>query len=223
MKQSFKHKNKIKITDILLGIVFALFFISISVVAVVNFRPLYYLDINLLNIADTSGYSINIIKENYNTLIDYCSPFFQGPLNFPTLTSSANGLQHFDEVKNIFVVFYYLAAFTFILILVIIIYKKKKQDTTYLVVSSITTIVLPIIVALASLINFDATFIIFHKIFFRNDYWYFDSELDPIITLLPQAYFLHCVVFIIACILIGSLSLFLASVLAKRKILRIKD
>lgn len=210
-------KNRIKLTDSLIGAIFTLFFLSVAVISVVNFRPLYYFDIKALNIVADSGYSVDIIKENYNALIDYCSPFFQGGLTFPSFPSSANGLQHFDEVKNIFVLFYYIAAVTFILLLAIILYKKKKHDTSYLFVSSLTTILLPIVVAAACMINFDTTFILFHKIFFRNDLWYFDPNLDPIIMILPQNFFLHCAIFIISCILIGSLCLFIAAKTVKKR------
>lgn len=210
-------KKKFKITDLLIGIVFTLFFLSIGVIGVINFRPLYYFDIDALNIESSSGLSEEIIKENYDALIDYSSPFFHGDLEFPSLSASEYGLLHFEEVKDIFVLFYYLAGFTFILLLATILYKRKKRDTSYLLVSSITSIVFPIMVALACVINFDTTFVVFHKIFFRNDYWYFDPELDPVITILPQSFFLHCAIFIIACILLGSLCLFLFSKYRSKK------
>jgi integral membrane protein (TIGR01906 family) len=40
---------------------------------------------------------------------------------------------------------------------------------------------------------------------FRNDYWIFDEATDPVIMILPDAFFLHCAVMIILLILIGSL------------------
>lgn len=45
----------------------------------------------------------------------------------------------------------------------------------------------------------------FHKIMFRNDYWLFDEALDPVIKILPDAFFFHCAVMIILLILFGSL------------------
>lgn len=52
--------------------------------------------------------------------------------------------------------------------------------------------------------NYDA-FTMFHEIMFRNDYWIFDEATDPVIMILPDAFFLHCAVMIILLILIGSL------------------
>lgn len=209
--------KRFKISDILIGIIFTFFFLSLGIVSVINFRPLYYMDVNLLHIAETSGYSKDVIIENYNALIDYCSPFFHGELSFPSLASSTNGSIHFAEVKDIFVFFYYILLFTTILVAIIIIYKQKRKNYSYLFVSSIVCIVLPIIVGGLCAISFDKTFILFHKLFFDNDYWMFDPYLDPVINILPEAFFLHCAIFIILFILIGSFILWFVSYRIKRK------
>lgn len=203
--------KKIKITDIGIGLLFALFFISAGVILAVNFRPLYYYDIKHLNIEKTSGIEASVIKENYDVLIDYNSPFYKGKLEFPTLPSSAPALEHFKEVKHIFVSFYYIFAVTALLLLAVILYKRKVKDYTYLFPSGITVLALPLIIALACAINFDQLFIVFHKIFFRNDYWLFDPATDPIINLLPDTFFLHCLLLILGIILVGSLCLILLS------------
>lgn len=203
--------KRFKFTDILIGIVFTLLFISIGVIAAVNFRFIYYLDISRLNIAETSGIDRQVIIENYNALIDYNSPFFKGGLKFPTLPASASGLQHFSEVKNIFVSFYFIGIISLIAAIIIIIYKKRKRDQSYLLVSSITVLVVPAVAALGCAINFDAAFVIFHKIFFRNNYWLFDPVTDPVITILPDTFFLHELIVIIAFVVLGSLILYLFS------------
>lgn len=202
--------RKFKITDILIGFVFTLLLISIGVIAAVNFRFIYYKDIDNLNISKTSGLEKEVIIENYNTLIDYNSPFYKGDLKFPSLPSSPEALQHFIEVKNIFTAFYYIAAITIIISLIVIFYKHRKKENSYLLVSSITVLVIPIIAALGSFINFDALFILFHKIFFRNDFWLFNPITDPVITILPDTFFLHSLLVIIAFILLGSILLLIA-------------
>ena len=209
--------RKFKVTDILIGIVFTLLFVSIGVIAAVNFRFVYYLDIANLDIVKTSGIESEVIVNNYDALIDYNSPFFKGELQFPNLPASPEGLQHFKEVKNIFVSLYYIGIITLILSLIIIIYKARKKDSSYLLVSSITVLVLPTLVVIGCAINFDAAFVIFHKIFFRNNYWLFDSNTDPIITILPDTFFLHSLLVIIAFVLLGSLILFISSHFGKNK------
>jgi integral membrane protein (TIGR01906 family) len=180
----------------------------VGVIITINFRPLYYLDVNLLNIEQTSGYGKSEILENYNTLIDYSSPFFRGDLNFPTLGASQAGLKHFEEVKNIFTSFYILAAVTLLAAVIIIIYKAKRKDYSYMPVSSLTTILLPSVLGLLMLMNFDKAFIIFHKLFFRNDLWLFDPETDPVIMILPDTFFLHCAMMIILIVILCSVCLY---------------
>lgn len=209
--------KKVKPSNILIGFIFTLFFISIGVIAALNFRFIYYYDIGHLNISETSGYDVERIKENYDALIDYNSPFFTGKLEFPSLPASPEGIQHFVEVKNIFVSFYYIFALSTVLLVAIIFYKKRKKDTSYLLISSITVVVLPIIILLACSINFDATFVIFHKIFFRNDFWLFDPLTDPVINILPDTFFLHSLLVIVFFVLSGSLLLFLLSRYLKKK------
>ena len=41
-----------------------------------------------------------------------------------------------------------------------------------------------------------------HRIFFRNDYWIFDAETDPVIRMLPEEFFLHCGLLIILLVLL---------------------
>lgn len=218
--------KKSKFTNVLIGILFTLAFLSIGVVASLNFRFIYYLDVDILNLPQTSGYSKEVILENYNALIDYNSPFFKGELKFPSLPASTNGIIHFQEVKNIFVSFYYIGLISILALAVIIFYKHKKRDYRYLRVSAITVLVVPIITAICVALNFDATFVIFHKIFFRNDYWLFDPVTDPVINILPDTFFLHCLIVIILFIIVGSMILFSASRIVdnrRRKSLLIKN
>lgn len=209
--------RRFKITDLLIGLVFTILFISLGVVFTINFRPLYYLDVELLNIPETSGYPKEEVIDNYDALIDYSSPFYKGNLSFPTLTASTSGIQHFEEVKDIFVAFYFLGAFSLICSATIVVYKSQKRDISYLAVSSIIAIILPVIVGLLLAVDFDTSFLIFHKMFFSNDYWIFDPITDPVINILPSAFFLHCALLIIGFILLGSLILYLVYLNLKRR------
>lgn len=208
--------KRFKITDILIGIIFTLLFISIAVVITINFRPLYYMDIDRLNIVEDSGFSKDVIVENYNALIDYSSPFFRGDLIFPTLAASESGLKHFEEVKNIFTSFYILGSITLILGIIIIIQKAKNKDFSYLLVSAITAIILPLVLGIYMYLDFDRAFVIFHKIFFNNDLWIFDPETDPVITILPDTFFMHSAILIISIVFLFS-AVFAAVYIWKRK------
>ena len=102
-----------------------------------KFRPLYYLDMGLLNISQTSGYSEEEIRANYDVLIDYNSIFGPDTLEFPTLPMSETGEIHFEEVKVIFVNVQILCIVTFILGLAGILWQRRKKDWRYLKYASI--------------------------------------------------------------------------------------
>ena len=210
-----------KLIDLFIGLVFTLLFISIAVVFTINFRPLYYLDVKLLNIEALSGLSKTDILMNYNALIDYSSPFFRGDLIFPTLQASESGLSHFKDVKNIFTFFYGLGAFTFVLGILFIIWKHKKREYQYLLVSSIMAIVVPLLLAVYMAINFDQAFIVFHKIAFRNNDWLFDPVTDPVIYILPDTFFMHCALLIIFVVILFSIA-FASVYFYKRRYFSIK-
>lgn len=198
--------KRFKPTDLLIGLIFTLLFISIAVIITINFRLLYFMDVKLLHIEAASGLAKDTILKNYNALIDYCSPFFRGDLKFPTLPASESGLKHFAEVKVLFIDFYIMGAITLIAGIVIILHKSKKRDYSYLLVSSIMAVVLPILLGLFMALNFDRTFILFHKIFFHNSDWLFDPVTDPVILILPEAFFMHCAVLIVFLVILFSIA-----------------
>lgn len=189
---------------ILSGLTLTFFLISFSVMAVLNFRPLYYFDIGHLNISQTSGYSEEEIRENYDALIDYNN--FWGPdrLEFPTLAMSENGRTHFEEVKVIFIALEYSAIVCGILSVGIILWMHKKREREYLLYTSILSIALPIILGIGIAVNWEWFFVTFHHIFFQNDYWIFYADTDPVITILPDAFFMHCAIAILAMVILGS-------------------
>ena len=213
-----RNKSKlVTLQNIFIGILFLIFFISLGVIIAINFRPLYYANIKWLNLERTTGLTADIIRMNYDALIDYNSPFYSGELSFPTLPASASGLFHFVEVKQIFMFFYIAGIVSLVLLIGFIIYKKRKDDYQYLLTSSITTVVIPFILFILCMINFNAVFLIFHKIAFRNDDWLFDPMTDPIINLLPEAFFMQCAFIIIGFVIIGSLLLYAFYLYHKRK------
>jgi integral membrane protein (TIGR01906 family) len=179
------------------------------------------MDINLLNIEASSGLPKEVILDNYNALIDYCSPFFTGGLVFPTLAASQSGIQHFVEVKNIFNAFFLLGGVTLVLAVIIIMQKAKKNDISYFIVSGITAVVLPLLLGFYMYLDFDRAFLLFHKLFFNNDYWLFDPSTDPVITILPDTFFLHCAIMIIVIVLLLAAT-FIGIYLFKRRHLSIK-
>jgi integral membrane protein (TIGR01906 family) len=192
------------IIDVVTAFVLFLFILSFSVVFTLNFRPLYYMDIEKLGIEERSGIPEEEIRENYDVLIDYNSMFNDEELEFPTLAMSETGKIHFEEVKVIFVMFQKMALVTAILGLFLILVQRKKKPKRYLKYTGIITVLLPALLGGAMALNWDKAFVVFHKIAFDNDYWIFDAKTDPVITILPDTFFFHCAAMILGLVVAGS-------------------
>ncbi len=186
---------------------FTFSFIILSVYFTLLFKPLYYTDINVLNIEASTNINKEDLKANYDYLITYLTNNKTEEFNLPTLPSSDHGKIHFKEVKVIFDKLKVMLVFSVLISMLGIFINKRKKKIKYLLTSSIVLIVLPITLLIPFLINFDRSFTIFHEIFFNNDYWLFDPSTDPIITILPQDFFFHCSLLIIFCIIIISMTL----------------
>ncbi len=194
------------IPQIIMSLVAAIFFISFAVTVTLHFRQLYYRDVDKLDIPGTSGYSKEICIRNYDVLIDYNS--FTGPeeLIFPDLAMSETGRIHFEEVKNIFLIFEAAAVITGIAFVSgsVYIFRKKKKHS-YLLWAGLIDIIIPAALALFIYLNWDRFFVFMHSILFNNDYWIFDETTDPVIKILPDTFFEHAAIMIISIVLILSL------------------
>ena len=196
---------KSKLTKLTLSIILTLTIISLAVVLTLACKPLNYLDIHALHIPETTGCTISEIKANYDAVIDYCLSFGNAPLEFPTFPMSEGGRIHFEEVKNIFNLFKYMVIGGTLASTAGILWMRRKHCYGYLKLTAILTVALPAIIGAAVALNWDRTFVTFHEIAFNNDYWLFDPATDPVINILPDAYFLHCAVMILLLVILGSL------------------
>ena len=97
------HRKNSPIFGILTGIAGFFFLLTCSVVLVLNFRPLYYYDVQSLHLSEETGLSEETICRNYDVLIDY-NLFWKGEdtLTFPDFPMSEQGRIHFREVETYF-------------------------------------------------------------------------------------------------------------------------
>ncbi|WP_343208197.1 TIGR01906 family membrane protein [Anaerolentibacter hominis] len=202
-------KQKPCISNMGFGIGFLVFSLSVGVIFILLFRPFYYLEMKLLDIPGSSGLSAAEIRSNYRVLMDYLLPFTGGELAFPTLKASAGGLKHFAEVKQLIRFVYAAALGSGILLSAGILRRRKKRDYSYLKTSARMMAALPVLLGLAFILRFSTVFSVFHRIFFRNDLYLFDPAIDPVILILPETFFMHCGLVILAVVLTGSFSLWL--------------
>ncbi|MBY1673817.1 TIGR01906 family membrane protein [Clostridioides difficile] len=202
-----------------LNVFFSVCISIVIIVGVINFtvgfKQLYYFDIDYLNISELSGLSKDDIKLNYDYLIDYNLNKNVSEFKLPTLKSSPQGKIHFEEVRNIFQNINKLAKLLLVVSLVGIILSVKNKNIKILKTTSITLIIMPLLLTVPILLNFEKSFIIFHKLLFRNDYWIFNPDLDPVINILPEEFFFHSGMMILILILLVSILLFVMYKLCK--------
>lgn len=200
MQTLFTNRKK----DIVLALLLTICIICFAVIVTIFFKQLYYFDIDYLNIAKYTGLSKDVIKENYDILIQYQSIFYQGTLNMPNFAMSTTGRIHFEEVKRVFEVIQITFVVTGLISGLMIYQNIKQKEYRFLQLTSIFSVGIPTIIGFLAALDFDRAFVIFHDIVFRNDYWIFDYTTDPVITILPESFFMHCFMMIILIVILIS-------------------
>lgn len=217
-KVAYALKEKtLTVSNIIFSLLLMLLFISFSVVATLNFRQLYYFDIDYLDIPAYSGLDEDAIRQNYDVLIDYNSMFYDGELEFPSLIMSENGRIHFQEVKNIFVGLQYVLIADLLVCAALLAIHIRKKSFAFLKLTGIITIAVPALLGILIAVNWRWVFVTFHQIAFNNDYWIFDSATDPVIDMLPNEFFMHCALMILALVVLcAALCLAFGTILTRK-------
>lgn len=197
-----------KILNVIFSICFSIFIITTAINCTVSFKQLYYYDIDKLNIPKLSNLSKEEIKLNYDYLIEYNLSKNVDEFEMPTIKSSNQGKIHFEEVRDIFQNVNKISRICLIISLIGIIIGIKNKDIKILNYTSKALIIIPLVLAIPMIINFEDTFVIFHKLMFSNDYWIFDPRLDPVINILPEEFFFHAGIMILGIVLVVSIILY---------------
>ena len=210
-------KAKAKLSNSILALFITLLFICGATVVVLNFRPLYYFDIEYLDIPQMSGLSAEVIRQNYDALISYNSIFMWGELQLPTLPMSDTGRVHFEEVKLIFAGMQAALVLLLITVPFAAVKKLRKEEYSFLKLSAWFGVGIPAVLGAFVALNWERLFVVFHEIVFRNDYWQFNTRTDPVISILPSEFFMHCAICIIALVALCSILCGLGYVLLERR------
>lgn len=196
--------QRTEIKSFFFGLTGMLFLISGAVLLTLSCKGLYKSDMKRYDLAGESGYSEEEILENYDELISYNLSPFHKMLKFPTFPMSEEARIHFKEVKSIFQSFLWMTGISSILLVWIFFRSYKKQDWKFLKYTGICSIAIPLLLGILIERNWEKVFVSFHELIFQNDYWLFDPVTDPIILVLPDEYFMHCAMMIIAIVFIGA-------------------
>ena len=181
--------------------------ICFAVLFSLSFKGLYHWDINYLSIPQDAQMGQEEIKENYQVLIDYLTDETIETLVLPSFGMSEQGEIHFVDVKNIFTLLKRIMYILGLYSLIGIILHLIKKQYSFLKHTAMGITVVPLGILLLAMIDFDKSFTLFHNIAFTNDYWIFDPKLDPVIMILPQAFFLHSFLLIIGMVIAVALIL----------------
>lgn len=206
-----------KFINIIFSIIFSVLIISLIIKFTVGFKQLYYFDIDYLNIPMSSGLSKEEIKKNYDYMIDYNLGKENKKFELPSIKSSKDGKFHFEEVRDIFQNIDKVLNISILLSILGIVINLINKNIEIFKTTSKALITIPIISMLPLIVNFQGSFVLFHKIMFDNDYWIFDPDLDPVITILPEQFFFHVGIMILLLIIIASLINYLIYRILKRE------
>lgn len=190
-----------KSISLLVSFIILLSLILFNAIILLNSTFIFKLYMIKTNIPFTLSIPLNKILSDYKNMISYLRNPFIKNLSFDYFTLSNFGKIHFLEVKNIFLFIYFFLALSVIFFIFLFIKKRAllKSSLKYL---SFITICFFIGLLCSFIIDFNRIFTLFHKLFFNNDYWIFDSITDSIITVLPESFFLLNAVIILILLLI---------------------
>lgn len=169
--------------------------ITVAIAITIWAIPLYQFSLNRFEIPERVGMTFDQIMDNYYQLLQYLHFPWIDTLSLPDFPVSASGALHFYEVKLLFYLNYGLLFFS--LYRTIVYLRRLNQTNSFwkLVRPFQIAIFVPLVLILILATDFDWMFIMFHQILFNNDAWLFNPATDPIITVLPQEFFMYCFVF----------------------------
>lgn len=150
--------------------------------------PLFFGEIFWYQLTDLVQMTAGKIWHNFLILMNYLINPLETKLSMPDFPSSASGLHHFAEVKNLFMLVFFL---TIILIPFTIRFIKENLSIVFHNVLRVVMLFPLAIGVIAWLIGFDRFFVAFHEVLFRDNSWLFDPATDPIISVLPEQFFMH--------------------------------
>lgn len=166
--------------------------ISLSITLTINAVWLYRLNIHWLNISQTVGMSAHRLMHNYGQLLAYLELPWVTSLNMSDFPTSYTGMIHFEDVKRLFLLDHVVLLACIVPAGWYLRTLKHRAEQWRLLWPTQIAAVVPLILAGCMAVNFNGFFVAFHEVLFRNNDWLFDPTLDPIITALPDTFFLQC-------------------------------
>ncbi len=205
---------KNKILSIILLVAVFIFILTFSIGLPIYIRPFYYVQIDLLQIEEFSGYDRGTIKEAYNDVLNYLT-LPGGEFSCGDLAYTEDGKAHFVDCKVLFSINAIAFLLSSAIIIVLEVLRRKNRNLEYKLgrfspqlCASIGLVGILVSLLISILIDFDTTFEVFHKLFFYGkDNWIFDPRYDEVIKILPEEFFMNAAILIIVSVVSISLSI----------------
>lgn len=181
-----------------------LFFFCLSIFLVINTSPLFYwLMIRWLKLTSRVHLSQVSLMRCYISMINYLQNPWESRLKLLYFYSSSRGLHHFLDVKRLFMINNFgllLLGILFIYVLSINNFSFRLWRLIIFLKMSLSTLWVMLVMVM---INFQSSFITFHRFLFRDQDWVFHPSSDPVILALPLPFFVLC--FIVASLIYSAL------------------
>lgn len=200
-----------RIISILVIVVSPVFFIAVAAFFTCAFRPFYYMLIGPLKIEETSGYSREVIVEAFDDVMNFIwrgAEFKTGQLAWTEEEKA-----HFEDCVPLFKLQLILTVVLGILLLTYaflikfkVIKHKKVLGISPIAYGGAAAILILAAVGLFAAIDFDKLFEVFHHIAFPGkENWMFDYQTEQIINILPESFFLACLILIVSIVVLLSI------------------
>lgn len=171
-----------------------LFLLSLAILLTIYLAWLFYpLEISWLHLTSRVHFQPHIIQHNFNVLMNYLTNPYSQVLAMPDFPSSASGIHHFAVVKGLFHLAQGVALLTLPMFFLFWNQVIRKGFLSLYRRGILLMLSIPLILGLVGVfIGFEQFFTLFHQILFvGDDTWLFDPAKDPVILILPEAFFLH--------------------------------
>lgn len=201
MRESEKKASKIM--SAILSVLIVVMIFSVSVAIPFLCRPFYYVQIQPLKLAEASGMTEGQIRETYDEVMEFCLGK-SDDFSLSLLSWSERGAAHFADVRVLALWDIRLAVISCVLCLAVVVsgrlarvepYRFKGHNPGFWAAVGFGGIL--VVVGVFAVLDFERAFAVFHSVLFPGkDNWLFDEAVDPVIRILPQAFFQSCAVLI---------------------------
>ncbi|KRN27488.1 hypothetical protein IV38_GL002142 [Lactobacillus selangorensis] len=154
--------------------------------------PLFWLNSKLQHLTVIADLKLHVLMHNYHQLLHYLTAPWPVKFSLANFVSSYAGMHHFADVRHLFLLTEIVLVVTGIASFFFLRKLKRSHELWRLIRPFEWATLVPVILAFLLAMNFDAFFVTFHEILFRNSDWLFNPNTDPIINVLPESFFMQC-------------------------------